>query len=370
MESWLRGRKRCGNPMASTEPEPSATEHRPLLQFSLRTLLLLCVVLGSSLAVFGGWGVAVFVLVVGLAGLLRWASDLRPLIYLAFVLAGLALWLESINDVGPRYRPQCLNRLHQVAVALHNYRQAHGCFPPAYIADKDGKPTQSWRVLILPYMDNDALYKACDVTQPWDAPKNKKLLAKYMPDFVCPIDPSANATGATQTNYFAVVGPNAAWAGAKSRKLADFGKDASRTIMVVEVANSGIQWAEPEDLSLDTLGATGGSPRSLALTSDHGRRDDFFFVYDHVPGISVALADGSVRFLRTGNRSPDDLRRILQIGGYNDVEISLDENFESVRHPNWPNIAALLVWLLSVGTLLVGAVRSRKRLSVAPTPAG
>jgi len=56
--------------------------------------------------------------------------------------------------------------------------------------------------------------------------------------------------GALQTSYFAVVGPNAAWAGEKPRKLADFGTNAASTVMLVEVANSDIAWAEPEDFSL------------------------------------------------------------------------------------------------------------------------
>ena len=57
--------------------------------------------------------------------------------------------------------------------ALQAYHQANGCFPPAYIADKNGKPMHSWRVLILPYLDYDDLYKAYDFSEPWDGPKNK-----------------------------------------------------------------------------------------------------------------------------------------------------------------------------------------------------
>ena len=155
----------------------------------------------------------------------------------------------------------------------------------------------------------------------------------------------------TQTSYVAVVGPNAAWAGEKPRKLADFGEDASNTIMLIEVTNSGIAWAEPRDLSLDTLGAADGKSPALALTSNHGRREEFFFTYDHGSGVHVAMADGSVRFLRTGNRSTEELRKLLQIGGFKEERSSgrLRE-----RHLNWPNIAALAVWLLSVGTLLTG----------------
>ncbi len=53
--------------MSATEPQPAAPEpERPGLQYSLTTLLLLFVVLGSSLAVFGVGGIVVFALTVGL----------------------------------------------------------------------------------------------------------------------------------------------------------------------------------------------------------------------------------------------------------------------------------------------------------------
>ena len=70
-------------------------------------------------------------------------------------------------------------------------------------------------------------------------------------------------------------------------------------------------------------------------------------------GINVVMADGTLRCLRLGSRSTDELRRLLQIGGCKEID-------DAGRHPNWPNIAALAVWLLSVGTLLTCAVRGRR----------
>ncbi len=73
----------------------------------------------------------------------------------------------------------------------------------------------------------------------------------------------------------------------------------------------------------------------------------------------MALANGSVRFLRVGNRSPEDSRKLLQVGGFKEKEFG-----DPDRRLNWPNIAALAVWLLSVGTLLTYAVRSRSITSI------
>ena len=85
-------------------------------------------------------------------------------------------------------------------------------------------------------------------------------------EHICPSDLSAYVPGANRTSYVAVVGRIAAWPGEKSRELGsvDFPGGPSNTIMVVEMANSGIQWAEPRDLSLDALEAAGA--KSPALT--------------------------------------------------------------------------------------------------------
>ena len=78
------------------------------------------------------------------------------------------------------------------------------------------------------------------------------------------------------------------------------------------------------------------------------------------------MADGSVRFLRTSGRSNEDLARLFQVGGCREEDFGPLADAREGRHLNWPNIAALAVWLLSVGTLLTGAVRSRKSYAVPP----
>ncbi len=321
--------------------------------------MLLFVVLGSSLAVFGAWGILVFVLAVGLAIYIREAKtpwSLPHVVLLALCLMCVLGWLllpfVSVERDANR-RASCCNKLHQIALALQGYHEANGRFPPAYIADNNGKPILSWRVLMLPFMEYDHLYRGLDFAQPWDGPKNKTLLATQLKECQCPSDANVYAPGVAQTNYVAVVGPNAAWAGEKPRKHADFGNDASHTIMLVEVAK-GIPWMEPRDLSLESFGPDYGKSPVIVPVHRYGYSDNFFFKYDHGAGMHVATVDGSVRFLRTDNLSPDDLRESLQIGGCKPGTIGARALMtdETGRRPNWPNIAALAVWLLSVGTLL------------------
>ena len=238
--------------MSEPEPQPTAAPPRPPFQFTLRTLLLLFVVLASSLAAFGAWGIVVFGLVVGLAICIGKASRLWLLALLA-VTTVCILCLQP-PAAGSSHRESCHYRLSQIAGALAGYEIANGCYPPAYIADASGKPMHSWRTLLLPSFE-DPLYKEYDFSEPWDGPKNKRLLAKRAKVYSCPDDLSASAPGAVDTSYLAVVGPNGAFFGAKSKRVSDLTTEGlSNTIMVIEVTNSGIPWSEPRDLPLEATG--------------------------------------------------------------------------------------------------------------------
>ncbi len=78
-------------------------------------------------------------------------------------------------------RRQSMNNLKQLALAMHNYLSEYGQFPPAAVYSKDGKALVSWRVLLLPYLDQRDLYLQFKLDEPWDGPTNKKLLDK-MPE--------------------------------------------------------------------------------------------------------------------------------------------------------------------------------------------
>jgi hypothetical protein len=69
-----------------------------------------------------------------------------------------------------------VENLKHIALAMHNYLDTHGCFPPAAIYGKNGKPLLSWRVLLLPYLDQQNLYQQFHLDEAWDSPHNKKLL--------------------------------------------------------------------------------------------------------------------------------------------------------------------------------------------------
>jgi len=172
------------------------------------------------------------------------------LIFTAVVSVLLALVIAPLVRMAQRmaWQNQCQNNIKQILVALYDYHDVCKCFPPAYVPDANGKPMHSWRVLILPYLDQRALYDRYDFTEPWNGPNNRKLAAE-MPDvFRCP---AAGVSGSTATNYLGVSDEHAAFAGEKPLTLTDFMNydGTAYTIMLVEVGDSSVCWMDPQDLS-------------------------------------------------------------------------------------------------------------------------
>jgi Protein of unknown function (DUF1559) len=215
-----------------------------------------------------------------------------------FGLLGFMAALVLLPGPGSRDAPrrtECKSHLKQLALAMHNYHDAYGCFPPAYIADKGGRPMHSWRVLLLPFMEFDSLYKEYRFDEPWNGPHNRKLAELPIALFRCPLDSGRK----TDTNYFVVDGPKTVFPGDKSIKVADITDGTSNTILLVEAADSGINWLEPRDMSY-VEAVRGINPKSGWGISSR-----------HQGGAEVALADGSTRFL-PDNIPADQMPRILQ----------------------------------------------------------
>jgi prepilin-type processing-associated H-X9-DG protein len=180
-------------------------------------------------------------------------------------------------------RSQCTNNLKQIALAMHNYHDTYKCFPPAVITDQNGRPMRSWRVAILPFLEQAALYEAYKSDEPWDGPNNRALGNIAIPTYRCPSDPSPVPT---ETNYVMIVGKGA-FGGLPNEaiRVSDIRDGTSNTIMIVEVTGSGIPWMEPRDLSVEEI--------QREINDGSGK----WISSKHPGGVNVALCDGSVRFL-------------------------------------------------------------------------
>jgi prepilin-type processing-associated H-X9-DG protein len=275
-------------------------EQRPF-QFGLKHLLALPVVVAGffALAAWLGVGPAVWLLLASLSALGMCFRRTRAVgcTMGLLLLAHLCLLPMRSTGRGAARRAVCSNNLKQIVLALHNYHDVHGCFPPAYIADENGRPMHSWRVLILPYLENPDFYNQYRFDERWDGPNNRKLAKIRMAVFNCPSD---HEEPSTMTSYVVVVGPDTAWPGSKPTNLDDFADGPSNTILVVEVKNSGIHWMEPRDLHVVQM-APGVNPKAGQGVSSN-----------HSGGANVAIVDGSVEFLPE-DTSADVLRALLTI---------------------------------------------------------
>jgi hypothetical protein len=190
-------------------------------------------------------------------------------------------------------RAQSTNNLRQIALAMHNYLDTNKSFPPQAVYDKNGKALLSWRVLLLPYLEQNDLYKQFKLDQPWDSPHNKKLLAKMPVTYKTPLGPPQNKFG---TFYQGFAGKGAFFEGKRGIGIADITDGTSNTIMIVEAGND-VPWTKPEDLPFDPDKAL---PRLGVLPGQ---------------GFYAAIADGSVRFFRSKVKESSLKKYITRNGG-------------------------------------------------------
>ncbi len=181
-------------------------------------------------------------------------------------------------------RAQSVNNLKQIALAFHNYLSANKCLPtPELYGGTTGKVPYSWRVAILPYLEQNDLYKRYDFDEPWDGPNNRKLL-DLMPAVYSYPGLDGSPASRTNTAYFVFAGEAAAL-GAAARgqaaakpTFADFHDGTSNTILAVE-AKRDVPWTKPEDIPFDVKGPL---PELQGFVEN---------------GFNAAFADGSVRFI-------------------------------------------------------------------------
>jgi prepilin-type processing-associated H-X9-DG protein len=160
------------------------------------------------------------------------------------------------------------NNLKQLALAMHNYHSTNE-FMPAAIYSKDGKRALlSWRVAMLPFLEQEKLYKEFKLDEAWDSDHNKKLIAK-MPDvFKDPSAPPSKEPGMTHYQVF-VGGGSAFRLQPQSCRLFDITDGTSNTIMIVTTADP-VTWTKPGDIRFDLskplpkLGL-GGKPSNIAM---------------------------------------------------------------------------------------------------------
>ena len=193
-------------------------------------------------------------------------------------------------------RRQCPNNLKQIGLAMHNYYDTYKCLPPAVITDDDGRPMRSWRVAILPFVEQTPLYDQYDFNEPWDGPNNMALHANRIDTYVCPMD---GTSAPFDTSYVMIVGkdtigdePN------EAVRFRDITDGTSNTILAIEVSGQNIHWMEPRDLTVEEAIAYVTNPAADG------------YAHTHNGGVNVLMTDGSTRFVPE-TINPQILRLLL-----------------------------------------------------------
>jgi hypothetical protein len=155
--------------------------------------------------------------------------------------------LEGPPPVTGEHLKASRKNVEQIALAVINCSDTNNGRMPTDILDKDGKPLLSWRVAILPYVEQDNLYKRFKLDEPWDGPNNKKLIER-MPKLYAPVRVKAKAG---ETFYQRFVGKGALF-GPKQQPTypASISDGTSNTALVVE-AGEPVVWTKPADLPFD-----------------------------------------------------------------------------------------------------------------------
>lgn len=152
------------------------------------------------------------------------------------------------HEVGVQERHEDLRNL---AIAMHNHHDTKGAFPAHANYSADGKPLLSWRVHLLPYLEQKALYDQFHLDEPWDSEHNKALIAKMPAVFQSDSSPLKQSDG--KTLYLAPIGENFIFDGSKTganiRHITD---GTSMTMMIVEAdPEKAVIWTKPDDLKVD-----------------------------------------------------------------------------------------------------------------------
>ncbi len=196
---------------------------------------------------------------------------------------------------------EILAAMTQIGAAFHKFEKKHGNMPAAAMVGKDGKPLLSWRVAILPFIEQGELYQQFHLDEPWDSEHNKKLLEK-MPKVYAPVrGPAPKEPGSTYYQVFTGSGAPFSLEALKGPKVADFADGTSQTLLIVE-ASEAVPWTKPANLVYD-------AQKPLPKLGFGDR-------------VYVVLADGSSHFIKRTVPEPSFRAAVTPNGNERDVLIS------------------------------------------------
>jgi len=211
------------------------------------------------------------------------------------VLVGLLLpAVQAAREAARRMSSQ--NNMKQIMLAMLNHESAFKQFPARATRDADGKPLLSWRVKILPFLEENGLYQEFHQDEPWDSEHNIKLLERMPAVYKHPSYVGAEG----HTVYLVPYQKGNVWTSAKPQ-IRNITDGTSNTIACFETNDEhAVPWSKPDDIDLD--------------------QDDIFDFFRF--GVSnVGMFDGSVRAIAP-SIDPVVLKAMITSAGGEVVQLS------------------------------------------------
>jgi prepilin-type processing-associated H-X9-DG protein len=245
------------------------------------------------------------------------------MIFGGVICCGLFFRAHTTPREAPR-RMQCTNNIKQLCLAVHNYHDAYDAFPYAVgpLAPEQERETiddaesitpepqlWSWRVRLLPFMENERLYKEFRFDESWDSEHNLTVAETIPYVYQCPSEEGndfeeIDGHKIPLSSYVMVSGPGAVGSTDGSEiQFKDMLDGTSNTLLIVEVTGDNRPpWTAPHDISVSDLGRGINAPFGKSIGSQHPG------------GANVGLCDGSVHFFS----DMEDARMIRSMGNISD----------------------------------------------------
>jgi prepilin-type processing-associated H-X9-DG protein len=230
---------------------------------------------------------------------------------IGILLAGCFLMTATLKLAGARIvarRTECKITAKAIGIGLLQMAKDNGEFPAAVLF-KDDVP-RSWRVELLPWLDQKALRDRYRDERSWDDADSNAAVARTECRFYqCPCSPlKRDERGFALSDYAAVIGPQSVWSGKNRQAFPEVADGSTSTLLLVESAGLKIPWSEPRDADTQRL-KSGVNLDGAARGESEGVASGY-----HSGGCYAAFADGSVRFL-SKNMDPQVLSGLMTSDG-------------------------------------------------------
>ena len=336
------------NTNTDNENERSHSHLESPQQYNIQSLLYVTSLIASGLALLPS-SIFLSTTVICIWGVCFWTIrngflPKNPILALIAITILVLLFLPTTHVIRPYHlHISCSNNLRQLGLAMLNYESAYREFPEA--ARMRSGQLMSWRVAILPYIEQDAIYNQYDFSKPWDSPANLPIAEQAIDGFECPCDFQS-----PKTPYKLVTGKGTAFDGISPPTLAKITDGLHNTIIIIEDHSDFVYWSQPEDIDIEKAVEDICSLKPEdCIHRWHG------FFYDTCFAMNVCFADGSVGIIGC-NADPDLLRSVFLCNDGKPVAIKNRTIGDKVYIKHWDRIITAFIYgiliVLPAGFLL------------------